>query len=98
MSRTPSAARCWPTSIRPARSAPTARASSCRRASQDRFLDRLIERTKTIRIGDPLDPETQMGPLISKAQHEKVTGYIAIGKAEGATLASWRRRAVVAGL
>ena len=27
-----------------------------------------------------------MGPLINKAQHEKVTGYIAIGKAEGATL------------
>jgi len=52
----------------------------------DRFLDKLTERTKKIRIGDPLDPETQMGPLISKAQHEKVTGYIGIGKAEGATL------------
>src|SRR5690606_3602955 len=33
----------------------------------DRFLDRLTERTKKIRIGDPLDPETQMGPLINKA-------------------------------
>ena len=42
----------------------------------DRFLDRLVERTKAIRIGDPLDPETQMGPLVSKAQHEKVLGYI----------------------
>ena len=42
----------------------------------DRFVDRLIERTKTIRIGDPLDPETQMGPLVNKAQHEKVIGYI----------------------
>ena len=52
----------------------------------DRFVERLIERTKKIRIGDPLDPETQMGPLISKAQHDKVLGYIAIGKAEGATL------------
>ncbi|TYR34333.1 betaine-aldehyde dehydrogenase [Mesorhizobium microcysteis] len=52
----------------------------------DRFLDRLTARTKKIRIGDPLDPETQMGPLINKAQHEKVTGYIDIGKAEGATL------------
>src|SRR5690606_9323426 len=52
----------------------------------DRFLDRLTERTKTIRIGDPLDPETQMGPLISRAQHDKVTGYIAIGQEEGATL------------
>ena len=36
----------------------------------DRFVDRLVERTKKIRIGDPLDPETQMGPLINKAQHE----------------------------
>jgi len=54
---------------------------------QERFLDRLIDRTKKIRIGDPLDPETQMGPLISKAQFDKVTDYIAVGKAEGATLA-----------
>ena len=52
----------------------------------DRFVERLVERTKKIRIGDPLDPETQMGPLVNKAQHEKVTGYIATGKAEGATL------------
>jgi betaine-aldehyde dehydrogenase len=55
---------------------------------QDRFIDRLVERTKKIRIGDPLDPETQMGPLINKAQHEKVLGYIGIGKAEGAHLAT----------
>ena len=54
---------------------------------QDRFLDRLVTRTKAIRIGDPLDPETQMGPLISKSQREKVSEYIAVGKAEGATLA-----------
>ena len=52
----------------------------------DRFVERLTERTRAIRIGDPLDPETQMGPLINKSQHEKVTGYIDIGRAEGATL------------
>lgn len=52
----------------------------------DRFVERLVERTKTIRIGDPLDPETQMGPLVNKSQHDKVTDYIAVGKAEGATL------------
>ena len=63
----------------------------------DRFVERLTERTKKIRIGDPLDPETQMGPLISKAQHEKVLGYIATGKAEGATSPARRRRAVAAG-
>jgi betaine-aldehyde dehydrogenase len=56
------------------------------RGLHDRFLERLVERTKKIRIGDPLDPETQMGPLISKAQHDKVLDYISVGKAEGATL------------
>jgi betaine-aldehyde dehydrogenase len=53
---------------------------------RDRFLERLTERTKKIRIGDPLDPETQMGPLINKAQHDRVMNYIAIGREEGATL------------
>jgi len=51
-----------------------------------RFVERLTERTKTIRIGDPLYPETQMGPLVSKAQHEKVMAYIEAGKADGAHL------------
>jgi len=53
----------------------------------DRFVERLVERTKKIRIGDPLDPETQMGPLVSKAQHDKVAGYIEAGRQDGATLA-----------
>jgi betaine-aldehyde dehydrogenase len=57
------------------------------RRLHDRFVARLVERTKAIRIGDPLDPQTQMGPLVSRAQHEKVMSYIALGKAEGATLA-----------
>lgn len=51
-----------------------------------RFLDRLTQRTAKIRIGDPLDPATQMGPLINKAQHDKVASYIGIGRDEGATL------------
>ncbi|MCO5063164.1 MAG: betaine-aldehyde dehydrogenase [Rhizobiaceae bacterium] len=55
-------------------------------AIQERFIHRLTERTKAIRIGDPLDPETQMGPLINRMQYDKVLGYIEIGKAEGATL------------
>ncbi len=56
------------------------------RGLHDRFVERLTERTKAIKIGDPLDEATQMGPLINKAQHDKVTGYIEIGKQEGATL------------
>ena len=55
-------------------------------AIHDRFVERLVERTKKIRIGDPLDPETQMGPLVNKAQHDKVLAYIERGRAEGLTL------------
>lgn len=50
------------------------------------FLDRLAERTARIRLGDPRDPETQFGPLISAAQRDRVLGYIATGRAEGARL------------
>jgi betaine-aldehyde dehydrogenase len=52
------------------------------------FLERLTKRTDAIRLGDPLDPETQMGPLISAAQRAKVLSYIEAGKQEGARLLS----------
>lgn len=55
-------------------------------AVYDRFLSRLLERVKAIRLGDPLDPETQMGPMASRAQHQKVMDYIRIGCDEGARL------------
>jgi len=51
-----------------------------------KFLARLKERTESILSGDPLDEATQFGPLITKAQFDKVMGYIAAAKAEGATL------------
>jgi betaine-aldehyde dehydrogenase len=51
-----------------------------------RFLERLKERTEAIILGDPLDPATQMGPLASAAQMEKVLGYIEQGRKEGARL------------
>lgn len=56
------------------------------RSALDLFLEKLVARAMAIKIGDPLLPETQMGPLISKAQHEKVFGYIQKGIDEGATL------------
>ncbi|MFN4272200.1 MAG: betaine-aldehyde dehydrogenase [Aliihoeflea sp.] len=56
------------------------------KAVHERFLDRLTARTRRIVIGDPLDPATQMGPLVSKAQHDKVLSYVEVGRAEGATL------------
>ncbi len=51
-----------------------------------RFLQRLAKRSAAIVMGDPLDEATQMGPLVSQAQHAKVMGYIATARAEGATL------------
>ena len=53
---------------------------------KEAFLAKLAERTGRIIAGDPLDEATQFGPLISAAQHEKVMGYIATARAEGARL------------
>lgn len=52
------------------------------------FLDIYLAAVNTIKVGDPQDPETQMGPLTMKRQHERVLGYIEKGKAEGAHLAT----------
>ncbi|PST26400.1 betaine-aldehyde dehydrogenase [Mesorhizobium plurifarium] len=50
------------------------------------FLARLKERTEAIVIGDPMDEATQLGPMVSAAQRDKVFSYIEKGKAEGARL------------
>ena len=52
----------------------------------DDFLARLLPRVEAMRIGDPLDPETHVGSLISMAHRERVEGFIAQGKAAGAKL------------
>ena len=56
------------------------------RGLYDRFLERLKSRTEAIRIGDPLDPDTHLGPMVSVAQRDKVLGYIEAGTREGARL------------
>jgi betaine-aldehyde dehydrogenase len=53
----------------------------------DAFLARLVEKTRGLKIGDPLDPATQVGALISKEHAEKVLGYIELGRKEGAEVA-----------
>ena len=50
------------------------------------FIEKLVERAKKIKVGSGLDPETEMGPLVSKIQMDKVLNYIEIGKKEGAKL------------
>jgi betaine-aldehyde dehydrogenase len=54
------------------------------RALLPRFLERLQQRVQLMRIGDPLQADTQVGALISTEHLEKVMGYIARGRAEGA--------------
>ena len=53
---------------------------------KDRFLQRLKERTESIVLGDPLNEATQMGPLVSAPQLDKVLGYVDRARAEGARL------------
>jgi betaine-aldehyde dehydrogenase len=60
---------------------------------KDRFLARLAERTAKITLGDPLDEGTQMGPLVSETQLDKVLGYIDTAKREGARLVAGGGRA-----
>ena len=60
-----------------------------------RFLERLAARTAGIVLGDPLDEATQMGPLVSAAQMDKVLGYMATAKAEGARLVCGGGRAAL---
>jgi betaine-aldehyde dehydrogenase len=50
------------------------------------FIERLQARAGAMRVGDPMDPNTQVGALISEAHMDKVLGYIARGRAEGAQL------------
>ena len=51
----------------------------------DQFTDSLSQMAKGLTLGNPLDPNTRMGPLVSKEQHDRVKGYLKTGKAEGAT-------------
>ncbi|MGB8327363.1 MAG: betaine-aldehyde dehydrogenase [Steroidobacteraceae bacterium] len=50
------------------------------------FIERLVARTRALRVGDPLDPATQVGSLISQGHLEKVLGYVKTGLAAGARL------------
>jgi betaine-aldehyde dehydrogenase len=52
----------------------------------DEFIDRLVTRTSKMRIGDPMDPDTHVGALISEEHMEKVLSYIEAGKSAGARL------------
>lgn len=65
------------------------------RGLKERFLERLAARSAAILLGDPLDEATQMGPLVSASQLDKVLGYIEKAKAEGARLVCGGGRAAL---
>ncbi|MEU1185911.1 aldehyde dehydrogenase [Streptomyces sp. NPDC005820] len=54
------------------------------RSVYDELLERVAERARTIRIGDPLDARTELGPLAFADQRDKVAGYVDLGRSEGA--------------
>ncbi|OMG74777.1 5-carboxymethyl-2-hydroxymuconate semialdehyde dehydrogenase [Burkholderia ubonensis] len=56
------------------------------RSIYDRFVQEFARRANNLVVGDPADPATQLGAMITRAHWEKVTGYIRIGEQEGARL------------
>jgi acyl-CoA reductase-like NAD-dependent aldehyde dehydrogenase len=50
----------------------------------DEFTDKISAYAQQVKLGPPLDPETRMGPLVSREQYERVKGYLELGKEEGA--------------
>jgi acyl-CoA reductase-like NAD-dependent aldehyde dehydrogenase len=63
----------------------------------DQFVESLVEATQTFKLGDPLAEDTLMGPVVSQEQFDRVTGYIEIGKSEGAEIVTGGERATELG-
>lgn len=55
-------------------------------AIADRFAEMVADKLRRVRTGDPLDPATQLGAMVTPEHHKSVLGYIATGLAEGARL------------
>jgi gamma-glutamyl-gamma-aminobutyraldehyde dehydrogenase len=59
---------------------------------KDDLIGKVAQLTRTWKVGDPLDPEIRLGPMVEKPHMEKVLGYIEAGKEEGAKLVMGGRR------
>ncbi|HTR70646.1 MAG TPA: aldehyde dehydrogenase family protein [Mycobacteriales bacterium] len=66
------------------------------RAVYDQVVDGLTAYAKALKVGDPTAPDTVVGPVISAAHRERIDGYIAKGKEEGATLLAGGERPDIA--
>jgi acyl-CoA reductase-like NAD-dependent aldehyde dehydrogenase len=56
------------------------------RSIHDSFLNELVERARALRVGSPLDEDTQLGPIVSARQLDRVLGYVERGRTEQARL------------
>jgi acyl-CoA reductase-like NAD-dependent aldehyde dehydrogenase len=65
---------------------------------RDEFVEKLLKRAGGMKAGDPLDPKTRLGPLVSQEQMDRVLGYVEKGKAEGAELLTGGERVEVNGM
>jgi acyl-CoA reductase-like NAD-dependent aldehyde dehydrogenase len=64
----------------------------------DEFVEKLATKASRIRMGDPFDPATQLGPVISEKQRKRILDYIQFGRDDGARPVSGGDRAQVDGL
>lgn len=64
---------------------------------EDEFMTKLLEAGKKIKLGDPLDPKTRLGAVVSETQMNTVLSYIDAGNKEGAKLLAGGKRAAVNG-
>jgi aldehyde dehydrogenase (NAD+) len=67
------------------------------RGVHDQFVEKLVERTKKLRPGDPFDPKTRLGAIVSEKQMQTVMNYIDAGKKDGAQLIAGGNRVNVDG-
>ena len=62
------------------------------RSRYGEIVDSITDLARSLKVGDPLDPETKVGPLVSKRQRERVEGYIAKGNSEGGRMTTGGKR------
>ncbi len=65
---------------------------------KDKFVDMLVKKIKKVRVGDPMDPNTDMGPLISSSQRERVERFIEKGIDQGGKLLEGGKRPNIRGM
>src|SRR5205085_8541579 len=63
----------------------------------DALMERVVDRARKMSPGDPLDPKTRLGSLVSEKQRDVVARYVESGEKEGARIVAGGRRAAVAG-